>query len=73
MDPKNRLQITAPTALLHFPLKLQETRVVEEPHGKAPHQRVVHATVDAVSTARVRKMAKSGRYSLYHGIKGPTV
>jgi hypothetical protein len=55
--PKDGFQVAAATALLHCALKLQQTGVLQEQHGKATQERVMQSRVDAIGTPGIGKKA----------------
>ena len=73
MHRKDRLEVAATAALLHFALKCQQTGVLKEHHGKAAHQRVVQAIVDAIGLSDIWNMREVGRQYVNHGLQGQTL
>jgi hypothetical protein len=58
VDPENRLQVTSAALLLHRPLELQQTGVLEKHHGKATHQGVRQPIAEVVRCPGILHRAK---------------
>jgi len=72
-DPKERFQGAATAALLHCTLKLAETGVLKEQHGKATQQRVVQARGTAIGLPEVGDVPEGVRPEGNHGRQGHTL
>jgi hypothetical protein len=72
MHPKHRLQGTPSATGLHFTLKLQQIRMRKEHHGKAAHQRVMEAIVDALRASGSADWGEGLGGEIDHGLHGQT-
>ena len=73
VHPADRLQVPPLALLLPRPLKLQQTRMLENHHRKATHYGVMEGITESVGGTRLFHGAESGRQQVDYCFSGETL